>query len=61
MMPEGPVRCDACGVTAVKRGDRWVHVDEQQAAQSPSGPHDPFKFDPTTSDWLRSVLEGGGR
>ena len=34
MMPEGPVRCDACGVMAVQRGGVWVHVDQQSAAQS---------------------------
>ncbi len=57
----GPVRCDACGGMAVEVNGIWVHVDPQQAAQSPSGPHDPFKFDDQTADYLRAVLGGGGR
>ncbi len=57
----GPVRCDACGGMAVQRGGEWVHVDPQQAAQSPSGQHDPFKFDDETADYLRAVLGGGSR
>lgn len=57
----GPVRCDACGGMVVQRAGVWVHVDPGQAALSPSGPHDPFKLDAATADYLRAVLEGGGR
>lgn len=56
-----PQRCDACGGMAVERNGTWTHVDPEQAAQSPSGPHDPFKFDDETADYLRAVLGGEGR
>lgn len=56
-----PVRCDACGGMAVERDGVWVHVDPRQAAQSPVGPHDPFKFDEETAGYLRAVLGGGSR
>lgn len=56
-----PQRCDACGGMAVEVNGVWAHVDPQQAVQSPSGPHDPFKFDDATADYLRAVLGGEGR
>ncbi len=56
-----PQRCDACGVMAVQVNGAWVHVDPQRAALSPSGPHDPFKMDDQTADYLRAVLGGEGR
>lgn len=54
-------RCDACGGDVVERNGLWVHVDPQQAALTPSGPHDPFRFDDQTADYLRAVLGGEGR
>ena len=57
----GTVRWDACDVMAVEVNGVWVHVDPRQAAQSPSGPHDPFRFDEATADYLRAVLDGGHR
>lgn len=56
-----PVRCDACGGTAVEVNGVWVHTDPQAAALSPVGPHDPFKFDDQTADYLRAVLGGETR
>jgi hypothetical protein len=56
-----PQRCDACGGLAVEVNGAWVHVDPQQAAQSASGPHDPFKFDDRTAGHLRAVLDGESR
>lgn len=54
-------RCDACGGQIVERRDGWVHADQQAAARSSVGPHEPLKIDPATTDYLRNVLGGGGR
>jgi hypothetical protein len=42
----------------VQRAGEWVHVDLQRAAQSSVGPHDPFKFDDQTADYLRAAFGG---